>query len=253
MNPENLKEEYLKLTLGSSHGSDWTHKLSARWWSVGSGSEFLAETVPFVESVAVAQIPRDDDHTQKLRELREEIGDCQRCPLSQTRTNIVYGEGNPDTKLMFVGEGPGENEDLQGRPFVGKAGELLDRMIQAMGFARQDIYIANVVKCRPPQNRTPEPAEMAECKPFLLKQIEIIRPKIIVVLGATALRALLGETQRITQARGKWQWLWSSLPPNSEENIAVMPTFHPAFLLRNPAAKKEVWVDLQEVMKKLNN
>jgi DNA polymerase len=174
-----------------------------------------------------------------FEELNSVCLQCRICPLCQTRTNVVFGEGNPNADLMFVGEGPGYDEDQQGRPFVGKAGELLTKMINAMQFSRQDVYIANIVKCRPPKNRNPLPEEAAACIPYLKRQIELIKPKVIVVLGAVPLKYLLDKTG-ITRQRGQW---------DSYNNIQVMPTFHPAYLLRNPEAKRETWSDLQMVMK----
>jgi DNA polymerase len=174
-----------------------------------------------------------------LDELNSEARKCRKCPLCGTRTTVVFGEGNPDADLMFIGEGPGYDEDQQGRPFVGKAGELLTRMINAMQFTRQDVYIANIVKCRPPKNRNPLPEEADACLPYLKRQIELIKPKVIVILGAVPLKFLL-EKNGIMRLRGKW---------DSYNDIKVMPTFHPAYLLRNPEAKREVWEDLQQVMK----
>lgn len=177
-----------------------------------------------------------------LSQLRKEIGDCQRCPLAKTRTHLVFGEGNPSASLMFIGEGPGEEEDLQGRPFVGAAGELLNRMIAAMGYKREEVYIANVVKCRPPQNREPKPEEVACCLPFLEQQITIVNPKVIVTLGKCAAQSLLRTREPISKLRGKWQ---------RYGGILLMPTYHPAYLLRNPGAKREVWSDLKRVMEAL--
>ncbi|MBI2083263.1 MAG: uracil-DNA glycosylase [Deltaproteobacteria bacterium] len=184
------------------------------------------------------KLPAED----QLKKIREEIGDCTRCKLCKGRTHIVFGTGNPHAELMFVGEGPGRDEDLQGEPFVGRAGQLLTKMIEAMGYKRSDVYIANVVKCRPPDNRLPELDEVATCSPFLLQQIEAIQPKIIVTLGNLAAQTLLGTKTGITQLRGKFYELGG---------IAIMPTYHPAYLLRNPAMKKPCWQDLQMVMSKL--
>jgi uracil-DNA glycosylase len=168
---------------------------------------------------------------------------CVKCAeLSRCRTNVVFGTGNPKAEIMFVGEGPGHDEDLQGLPFVGRSGELLTKIIAAMGFAREEVYIANVVKCRPPENRTPLPDEVANCLPYLLSQIELIQPKVLVALGATAVRALLDVQLGITKMRGHWYTF---------RNIPIMPTFHPAYLLRNPPAKKEVWEDMKAVLQKL--
>ncbi|MBI3543457.1 MAG: uracil-DNA glycosylase [Deltaproteobacteria bacterium] len=180
---------------------------------------------------------------ETLEAVRAELGDCRRCKLSATRKTIVFGEGSPTAELMFVGEGPGEQEDAQGRPFVGKAGQLLDKIIEAMGLKRSEVYIANVVKCRPPGNRTPEPDEAGACEPFLFRQLDAIKPKIVVALGGTALKALLhSEDARITRMRGKF---------TDYRGAKLMPTFHPSFLLRNPDAKKDVWEDMKKVMAEL--
>jgi DNA polymerase len=183
------------------------------------------------------------DATASLAELRAFIGDCQRCKLAPGRTNLVFGIGNPRAALMFVGEGPGHDEDVQGEPFVGRAGQLLTEIItKGMKIARADVYIANVVKCRPPGNRNPEPDEVATCIPFLARQVQLIRPRVIVVLGSVAAQALLGTRTPITRMRGTW---------HEYEGIKVMPTFHPAYLLRNPADKKLVWEDIKQVMREL--
>jgi uracil-DNA glycosylase family 4 len=183
--------------------------------------------------------PRKENVTS-LEELRGEIGECRRCKLHLGRTHVVFGVGNPNAKLMFVGEGPGADEDLKGEPFVGRAGQLLtDIITKGMGLAREDVYIANVVKCRPPQNRNPEPDEVATCEPFLKKQIEFIRPKIIVGLGKFAVQTLLQSKVPITRLRGNW---------HTYMGIKLMPTFHPAYLLRNPADKKLVWEDIKKVI-----
>ncbi len=175
----------------------------------------------------------------RLLKIREDIGDCTRCKLHKGRNKIVYGDGNPKAQIVFVGEGPGADEDKQGLPFVGRAGKLLTQMIEAMGLQRQDVYICNVVKCRPPENRPPEPDEVATCSPFLMRQIDVIAPKVIVCLGAVAAKTLLNTTRGISQFRGEWlEWRGHKL----------MATYHPAYLLRNPPAKSEVWKDLQKVM-----
>ena len=193
---------------------------------------------------APAPAPALDDAAKRTRlaQLEQVAAACTRCPLHQGRTNSVFARGNPNAELMFVGEGPGADEDAQGLPFVGKAGQLLDKMIVAMGYAPDDVYIANIVKCRPPENRKPEPAEMAACMGYLQEQIALIRPKVIVALGATAVEGLLGISG-ITRLRGTWRLYRGEIP--------VMPTFHPAYLLRAPEAKREVWSDLQQVMSKV--
>jgi uracil-DNA glycosylase len=177
--------------------------------------------------------------TKDLGEIREEIGDCKRCKLCEGRTHIVFGVGDPHAKLMFVGEGPGRDEDLQGEPFVGRAGQLLTKMIEAMGLKRSQVYIANIVKCRPPDNRYPEPEEVETCLPFLLQQIDAIRPQVIITLGNLASQTLLKTKAGIMSLHGNFQdW----------NGMQVMPTYHPAFLLRNPNMKKPCWEDLQKVM-----
>ncbi len=170
------------------------------------------------------------------------IGDCKRCDLSEKRTNIVFGEGDPDCEIMFIGEGPGADEDKQGRPFVGRAGQILTNLIRKMGYERKDVYIANIVKCRPPQNRNPHTEEAQTCIPFLKEQIKIISPKVIMVLGNVPLQNLLGGDLRITKARGKFFEL---------SGIKVMPTFHPSYLLRNPKDKWLTWEDAVAVLKYL--
>ncbi len=177
-----------------------------------------------------------------LKKLRDEIGDCQRCKLSNGRKNIVFGEGSIDAEIMFIGEGPGEDEDLQGRPFVGKAGQLLTKLIEKMGFKREDVYIGNIVKCRPPGNRDPEEDEISACSPFIKKQAEIISPKVIVSLGRISTQTLIGMKIPIGKLRGKFYQF---------ENIPLMPTFHPSYLLRNPKDKWLVWEDAQKVLERL--
>ena len=175
-----------------------------------------------------------------LEEVRAELGDCTRCKLHQLgRKQIVFGVGNPQAELMFIGEGPGAQEDIQGIPFVGDAGQLLTKIIQSMGFSRDDVYIANIVKCRPPQNRDPEPDEVASCEPFLKKQIASINPRMIVTLGKYASQTILHTSTAITRLRGQW---------GSYQGIPVMPTYHPAYLLRNPEEKRPVWSDMKAVV-----
>ncbi len=186
--------------------------------------------------------PREErrDPALLLKELEEGLVNCTRCKLAKGRNKLVFGEGNPDADLMFVGEGPGRDEDIQGRPFVGRAGQLLTRIINAMKMKRSDVYIANIVKCRPPNNRNPEPDEVLACKPFLMKQIEIIRPRVICALGSVAFQNLMETKASISKFRG-------TLYPWRDE-IFIIPTFHPAFLLRNPKKKREVWEDMQKIM-----
>jgi DNA polymerase len=183
------------------------------------------------------------ENCSTLEALREFIGDCQRCKLGAGRTNLVFGVGDPKTDLMFVGEGPGAEEDARGEPFVGRAGQLLTDIIErGMGMARSDVYICNVVKCRPPGNRNPEPDEVAACEPFLMRQIELVAPRVIVGLGTFAVQALLKVKTPISKLRGSWHEI---------RGIKLMPTFHPAYLLRNPGDKRLVWADIQEVLKVL--
>jgi DNA polymerase len=177
-----------------------------------------------------------------LLSVRQNLGECTRCKLAGGRTKLVFGVGNSAAELVFVGEGPGEDEDLQGEPFVGRAGQLLTKMIEAMGFRRDEVYIANVVKCRPPGNRNPEPDEIEACEPFLRAQLAAIRPKVIVALGKFAAQTLLRETSPISRLRGRWF---------AYEGVRLMPTFHPAYLLRSPNEKGKAWEDLQLVMKEL--
>jgi len=174
-----------------------------------------------------------------LLKIRENLGECTRCKLHSTRHKIVFGDGNPKAELVFVGEGPGADEDAQGLPFVGRAGKLLTQMIEAMGLQRKDVYICNVVKCRPPENRQPEEDEVSTCSPFLLRQIDTIAPKVIVCLGAVAAKTLLQTNRGISQFRGEWLEF---------RGRKLLATYHPAYLLRNPPAKSEVWKDLQKVM-----
>lgn len=177
-----------------------------------------------------------------LNLIREDIGDCTRCALHTGRNKIVFADGNPAARLLFVGEGPGADEDAQGLPFVGKAGQLLNNMITAMGLKREEVYIANVVKCRPPANRTPEPEEGATCSPFLFQQIDVIRPQVLVALGATAATYLLGTRQPLAGLRGR---------VHAVRGTQLIVTYHPAYLLRDPRQKKEAWADLQIAMKEL--
>ena len=190
-----------------------------------------------------AQSVPPDQRAAALRVIQEEIGDCTRCPLAYAgRHKIVFGDGDPNAELMFVGEGPGADEDEQGLPFVGKGGQLLNNMIAAMGLKREQVYIANIVKCRPPQNRVPEPVEANTCTPFLLRQMDTVRPKVVVALGATAATYLLGRKTSLSSLRGMW---------HSVRGAKLAVTYHPAYLLRDPRQKGEAWKDLQMVMAEL--
>jgi DNA polymerase len=193
--------------------------------------------VPQISSASLFEERIEND---SLERIRADIGpNCTRCKLHKGRTQIVFGVGNPKAQLVFVGEGPGRDEDIQGEPFVGRAGKLLTQMIEAMGLRRQDVYICNVVKCRPPENRLPEGDEIATCSPFLLRQLGVIQPKVVCCLGACSAQTLLQTTQGISRFRGEWFDFRGS---------KLIATYHPAYLLRNPAAKGEVWKDLQKVM-----
>ena len=239
---------------------------NASSWDETAASEAMKKTVVLTKPAALATV-------------RENLGDCARCPLHRLgRKQIVFGVGNPDAQLMFVGEGPGADEDAQGEPFVGRAGQLLNNMISAMGLRREDVYIANVVKCRPPQNRTPEREECETCSPFLMRQIAVVRPKIIVALGAVAAKTLLGINDSMAKLRGRIYDFSPALPKDAPErapaagavntadpkshSIArgysgaefttrLAVTYHPAYLLRDPRQKKEAWLDLQMVMRYL--
>ncbi len=209
-----------------------------------AGIHVLPASAP--AGVADAAVPAGDGDTgpaSDLGQLREVLGDCRRCGLWQGRTHIVYGVGNPDADVMFVGEGPGRDEDLQGEPFVGRAGQLLtDIVTKGMKLRREDVYIANVVKCRPPRNRDPEPDEVASCEPFLIRQIELVKPRVIVALGKFAAQTLVRSAAPISRLRGQWR---------DYHGIRLMPTFHPAYLLRNPGDKRLVWEDIKSVLREL--
>ena len=175
-------------------------------------------------------------------QLYNEVNNCEKCRLCETRTNVVPGEGDPHADLMFIGEGPGQDEDLQGRPFVGVSGQLLTRMIQAMGMERTEVYICNVVKCRPPRNRNPQPDEAAACLNYLRAQVALVRPRVVVLLGKVACQYTLGEQLFITRDHGQWR---------ERKGVWFMPTFHPSALLRDPAKKRDAWDDFQKVRQKL--
>ncbi|HTV09694.1 MAG TPA: uracil-DNA glycosylase [Candidatus Aquilonibacter sp.] len=214
------------------------------YFEAGLPPELAAPMPKPVSFDALAPLPAEivpaAQRAAALEAVREEIGDCTRCPLAYAgRHKIVFADGDPNATLMFVGEGPGADEDAQGLPFVGKAGQLLNNMIAAMGLKREEVYIANIVKCRPPGNRTPEFAEASTCSQFLVKQIDIVRPKVIVALGSTAATYLLGVRQSLSSLRGRW---------HSTRGAKLAVTYHPAFLLRDPRQKAEAWKDLQMVM-----
>lgn len=209
-----------------------------------SGEPDIAKLTSFDDLAVLPEVrvaPRD--RTAALLAIREDIGDCTRCPLAYAgRRTIVYGDGDANASLMFVGEGPGADEDASGVPFVGKAGQLLNNMIGAMGLKREQVYIANIVKCRPPANRVPEPVEANTCSQFLLRQMDVVQPKVVVALGSTAATYLLGVKQSLSSLRGRW---------HSVRGAKLVVTYHPAFLLRDPRQKGEAWADLQMAMKEL--
>ena len=206
------------------------------------GEEPVIKTHKGFHAPEVGAVVPVEERAAALQVIRDEMGDCTRCALHKGRHTIVFGVGNPAARLMFVGEGPGADEDAQGLPFVGRAGQLLNNMIVAMGLTREECYIANVVKCRPPGTRTPAPAEATTCSPFLFRQIDVIRPQVLVALGATAATYLLGARQPLAGLRGR---------VHAFRGASLIVTYHPAFLLRDPRQKKEAWADLQIAMKEL--
>jgi DNA polymerase len=219
---------------------------SSRSASVQHASSLEDDSIPPRKPIiappqAAAAVPAAD-RAAALQLIREDIGDCTRCALHKGRNKLVFGDGSPTARLMFVGEGPGADEDAQGIPFVGKAGQLLNNMIAAMGLKREEVYIANVVKCRPPGNRTPEPEEGNTCSPFLFRQIDVVRPQVLVALGATAATYLLGQRQPLAGLRGR---------VHAFRGMQLIITYHPAYLLRDPRQKKEAWADLQIAMREL--
>jgi len=244
--------EAARVASGAPLGTPQTPSVTASAPSVSSASTPAALTSPAIaHGIDTAKGDTDSAEedflthpgvhaSQSLPELRTVIGDCQRCKLAPHRTQIVFGVGNPNAELIFVGEAPGRDEDQQGEPFVGRAGQLLTEIIvKGMRICREEVYIANIIKCRPPQNRNPEPDEIAACEPFLKRQLALIRPKAIVALGTFAAQCLLKTRTPITRLRGVWA---------DYQGVPLMPTFHPAYLLRNPADKRLVWQDIQQVM-----
>ncbi len=209
---------------------------------LGLDPPMAASVVERLQSRAPAEDPAGPGQARNLEALRELLGECTRCPLHAGRRRVVFGEGDPRADLVLVGEAPGGDEDRAGRPFVGEAGRLLSRIIGAMGLSRDQVYICNVVKCRPPRNRDPQPPEITACRPFLERQIDLIGPKVICTLGRVAGRELLGRSFSVTADRGRWF---------EYRGVPVMPTYHPAYLLRNAAAKRPVWEDVKQIMKVL--
>lgn len=212
---------------------------------VVKASSAESSVIDFAALPPISSLPKLslEERQTRLQEIAQKAAACEACRLYLGRTNSVPGEGNPMAELMFIGEGPGENEDLQGKPFVGRSGDLLTKIILAMTFSREEVFIGNVVKCRPPENRKPQPDEMQTCLPYLGEQIEVIQPKVIVTLGVTALAGLLPEHVKTPIGKIRGQWL-------EFRGIPVMPTLHPAFLLRQPTQKRNVWDDMQQVMAK---
>lgn len=246
--PDSVSEELATLVTALRRHLQRQERVGIRSLCKGDGpAESVAATEEGILSGTEGNLFADSSAAYKaktLEELRAAIGDCRLCKLCEGRTHLVFGVGNPKAKLMFIGEGPGRDEDLQGEPFVGRAGQLLtDIITKGMGLRREDVYIANVVKCRPPENRNPEPDEVASCEPFLRKQIDLIQPEIIIGLGKFAVQSLLQSKVPITKLRGNW---------HSYHGIKLMPTFHPAYLLRNPGDKKLVWEDIKKVLKEMH-
>jgi DNA polymerase len=206
----------------------------------------LKSYLGYLKEMGISFLPASENSSEKtipsgiltLADVRKELGDCERCKLHRTRRTIVFGEGNEEASLMLIGEAPGYDEDVQGRPFVGKAGQLLTKILQSINLPREEVYITNIVKCRPPQNRNPQPDEIQSCNLFLVKQINVVQPKIICALGSFSAQTLLKTDTKITALRGKLFDL---------EGIKVIPTYHPAFLLRNPERKREVWEDMKKI------
>ena len=223
---------------GVSRDPAWTRRADARG---AAGAAPAPDDLPAgLRDDAPDPAPVGSSPAAALAAIRADLGDCIRCKLhAQGRKQIVYGVGNPSADLMFVGEAPGADEDIQGEPFVGRAGQLLTKIIEAMGYTRKDVYIANVLKCRPPGNRNPEPDEVATCQPFLLRQIDVVQPKVMVALGTFAAQALLNSKDPISRLRGR---AWPC------RNRLLVPTFHPAFLLRSPDRKRDTWDDMKLVM-----
>jgi len=230
MDRTTLLEELREITTGLRHYLEEEKGRGFSGWPRAASPSLRKETPPPVIKPSLSP--------STLEDLRAELGDCRRCKLHSGRTQIVFGVGNPRAKLVFVGEAPGRDEDLQGEPFVGQAGQLLTKIIQAIQLKREEVYIANIIKCRPPENRNPEPDEIAACEPFLVRQLQVIRPKLICALGAFAAQTLLKSEEKISALRGRF---------HQYQEIPVMPTYHPAYLLRNANRKREVWEDMKKI------
>ena len=238
MNDDVLHELAMLRELGYTH----LDLVGGRQSAVGSSTDATADFGD--SSTADRRPPTADssDDATSLDALRLETHNCTACRLAGTRTNVVFGVGSPTADLMFIGEAPGQDEDLKGEPFVGRAGQLLTDIIKAMKLTREDVYIANVIKCRPPGNRNPEADELDQCRPFLRRQVALIKPKVIVTLGKFGLQSLTEKGYSISAVRGQWL---------DYDGIKLMPTYHPAYLLRTPSAKKDVWADMKKVMAEL--
>jgi len=233
--PKSLKQEILnELTAARGHLEDLLQ--------MGLPSCYPSSGRPDINSLEDRCLPPEKDGVETLEDIRLELEGCSRCGLCSGRNRLVFGVGNPEADLVFVGEAPGRDEDRLGEPFVGEAGRLLDRILRAMQLERSQVYICNVIKCRPPQNRDPLPQEVAACEPFLIRQLEAIRPRLIVALGKFATQSLLKSEAPISRLRGSW---------HEYHGVPVMPTYHPAFLLRNPASKRDVWEDMKQVVARL--
>ncbi len=224
--------ELREMVIGLRHHLEDERNLGLEGWP-------RASSLPGAKSLSGPAMGRSPSPSS-LESVRSELGDCRRCKLHPYRTQIVFGIGNPQAKLVFIGEAPGRDEDLQGEPFVGQAGQLLNKIIQAIQLRREEVYIANIIKCRPPENRNPEPDEIAACEPFLIKQLQLIRPRLICALGAFAAQTLLKTEEKISSLRGNF---------HEYQGIPLMPTYHPAYLLRNPSRKREVWEDMKKIKK----
>lgn len=248
MNPEQLRELAVLREFGFTHldpmarRGDATTDVAAEVVEVASPEPVAAVAEPDAGGTSELPVTGAIVGSSDLEQLGRIAAPCTRCRLCTTRTQVVFGTGNPNAELMFVGEAPGRDEDLQGEPFVGRAGQLLTDIIKAMKLSREQVYIANVIKCRPPENRNPEPDELDACRPYILKQIELIKPRVIVTLGRFPLQSLTQKAYSISSVRGEWL---------EAEGIKLMPTYHPAYLLRTPAAKKDVWADMKKVMTEL--
>lgn len=229
-----MRDELLELTVAVKNRMLSSKEMRTPLSNLYMRGEFPIPAASVVEPVRTPPLTLDD--------IQKELGDCRRCKLYSERRHIVFGEGNPNADLVFVGEAPGADEDRQGKPFVGRAGQLLTDIIRAMELTREQVYICNILKCRPPQNRNPEPDEIAACEPFLVKQLQSLQPRVICAMGKFAAQTLIKTKTPISTLRGRF---------HSYHDILLMPTYHPAYLLRNPGAKKQVWEDVQMIMKEL--